>query len=502
METHQQIMTVKEFLAKTVKQEEIDKYLIDGKDFIDDEKIDSQIRENVKPDKSRVREILAKAKTIELLTPDETAALINVTDADMWHEIQDAAVEIKHKVYDNRIVTFAPLYCANYCVNGCLYCGFRESNSGEKRRILSMDEIRQEARTLSQMGHKRVIMVFGEHPRSDARYIADAMEAVYGEKVTTKRGTASIRRANINAAPMSIDDLKLLWEKGIGTYQVFQETYNHKRYGEVHPSGIKANFRWRLYALHRALDAGIDDVAVGALYGLYDWKFEVMGTIYHAMDLERRFGIGPHTVSFPRMNPAEGSNLASDKTYKVSDDDFKRLVTILRVAVPYAGMILTARENEQMRHELIPMGITQIDASSRIGIGAYSEQYNGQEIEKQQFMLGDTRTLEEAIRDCAKMGLITSFCTAGYRCGRTGDKIMQLLKSGVEGKFCKLNAVLTFREWLDDFASDETKKVGEELIKKEMEEIKNDAFYKNRKITNQFETYYERIGDGERDLYL
>ncbi len=493
---------VKEWMKNAIKQDEIDRYLINGKDFIDDDRIHEQIRGAKNPEKSRVMEIIAKAKTIELLTPEETAVLLNVTDEDVWHEINLAAADIKHKVYDNRIVTFAPLYCANYCVNSCLYCGFRKENSGEKRRILSMEEIRREARSLAGMGHKRLIMVFGEHPLSDARYIADAMEAVYGEKVKTKRGTAQIRRANINAAPMSIEDLKLLWQKGIGTYQVFQETYHHDRYAQAHPAGLKANYRWRLYALHRALDAGIDDVAGGALFGLYDWRFEIMGLVYHARDLEDRFGVGPHTVSFPRLNPAEGAEIGDNTPYHVSDEDFKKLVAVIRLAVPYAGMILTARETAEMRRAVIPLGVTQTDASTRIGIGAYSEQYNGQESEKQQFMLGDTRTLDEVIREFAQMGLITSFCTAGYRCGRTGDKIMKLLKTGVEGKFCKLNAVLTFREWLDDFASEETKKVGEELIRKEMEEVKRDAFFKDKKIVNQFENYYHRIGDGERDLYL
>lgn len=492
----------KSWVANVIKQEEIDRYLDDGKDFIDDELIHKQINAAKNPEKSYIREIIAKSFELNLLAPEETAAFLNVTDPELWQEMFQAAGEVKRKVYDNRIVVFAPLYLANYCVNNCVYCGFRTANTHEKRRVLSIDEIREEARSLAAMGHKRLIMVAGEHPLSDANYIASAMEAVYSEKVKTKNGYGSIRRANINAAPMSISDLTKLWEKGIGTYQVFQETYHHDTYSKVHLKGIKSNYRWRLYALHRALEAGIDDVAVGVLFGLYDWRFEVMGLLYHAMDLEKQTGIGPHTVSFPRLNPADNAEFYNQTPYKVSDEDFKKLVTVIRLSIPYSGMIITARESEKMREEVIPLGCTQTDASTRIGIGAYSEQYHGQEQEKQQFMLGDTRTLDEMVRVFTKMGMITSFCTAGYRCGRTGDKIMRLLKTGVEGKFCKLNAVLTFREWLDDFASEETKQAAEALIRQEMGEVKQDVFFKGKKIVNQFEDYYKRISDGERDLYL
>lgn len=495
-------INIKEWMNNVIKQDEIDKYLVDGKDFIDDDLITDKINTAKSLDKSQLRDIIQKSLEIKLLSADETAALINTKDPDMWQEMFEAASEVKHKVYNNRIVTFAPLYCSNYCVNNCLYCGFRTSNTKEKRRLLSVDEVRNEARALAKLGHKRLIMVYGEHPTSNADYIAETMQAVYDVEVQTRCGKAQIRRANINASPMSVEDLKKLWKVGIGTYQVFQETYHHETYKKMHVSGIKANYRWRLYALHRALDAGIDDVAVGALFGLYDWRFEVMGLVQHSLDLEKQFGIGAHTVSFPRLNPAEGSDVADKSPYHVSDDDFKKLVTILRLAIPHAGFIITARESAQIRREVIPLGCTQTDASTRIGIGAYSEQYHGQESEKQQFMLGDTRSLDEVIREFTEMGMITSFCTAGYRCGRTGDKIMKLLRSGVEGKFCKLNAVLTFREWLDDFASDETIKAGNILIEKEMAEIRKDDFFKNKTLLTQFEEYYQRIANGERDMYI
>jgi 2-iminoacetate synthase len=493
---------VKDWVSNVIRRDEIDKYLNDGKDFIDDDAIFRTLDKAKTPDKSKIRDILQKSLEIRLLDPFETASLINVTDPEIWEEMFETAGAVKRKVYDNRIVTFAPLYCSNLCVNNCLYCAFRKDNTREKRRILSIDEVRAEARSLASMGHKRLIMVYGEHPSSSADYIAETMEAVYGEEVKTRRGTAQIRRANINAAPMAVDDMKKLWKVGIGTYQVFQETYHHDTYAKMHPSGIKSDYRWRLYALHRALEAGIDDVAIGALFGIFDWRFEVMGLVAHSADLEEKFGIGAHTVSFPRLNPAEGCDVDTNSPYRVSDEDFKKLVTILRLSIPHAGLIITARESAKIRREVIPLGCTQTDASTRIGIGSYSEQYNKQEMERQQFILGDTRSLDEVIREFTEMGMITSFCTAGYRCGRTGDKIMKLLRTGVEGKFCKLNAVLTFREWLDDFASDETKAAGEKLLAQEMEAVKNDPFFKGKPLLEQFLNNYERIVNGERDVFI
>jgi len=308
-----------------------------------------------------------------------------------------------------------------------------------------------------------------------------------------------IRRVNVNAPPMSVEKLKLLKQAGIGTYQVFQETYHHQTYKKVHPRGIKADYKWRLYALHRAMEAGIDDVAIGALFGLYDWKFEVMGLVYHTIDLEKHFnGIGPHTISFPRLEPAKNTLFIQQTEYKVSDEDFKKLIAVLRLSVPYTGLILTAREPAHLRREVISLGITQTDASTKIGIGAYSKNLEQQIPAEQQFLLGDTRSLDEVIGEFAEMGYITSFCTAGYRCGRTGERIMELLRKGKERWFCKLNAVLTFREWLDDYASPKTKEKGEKIIQKEIEEIKQ----KLPNIFPKFLKFYKRIQNGERDLYF
>jgi 2-iminoacetate synthase len=496
-------MVVKNWVDQVIKQEEIDKYLIDGKDFIDEEEIWGKLKSNTDSSEEKVRAIIEKSLSITRLDFDETATLLNVKDEKLWEEMYEAAAEIKRRVYDNRIVFFAPLYCGNLCVNSCKYCGFRKENSKEERKVLNEDEIKLETKHILEQGHKRVIVVYGEHPSTDANYIAESMRAVYSVERKSANGSVSrIRRINVNAAPMSTDDLKMLKEVGIGTYQVFQETYNKHIYEDVHPKGLKANYRWRLYALHRAMDAGIDDVAIGALFGLYDWKFDVMGLLYHTADLERQFGIGPHTISFPRLTPASGSELSTNSNYLVNDEDFKKIVTVLRLSVPYTGLIITARERAEIRDDVVKVGCTQLDASTKIGIGAYDKAAHNEKEDKQQFTIGDNRSLDEVVKKLAQMGKITSFCTAGYRCGRTGEKIMNLLETETEGKFCKLNAVLTFREYLDDFASPETKEIGEKLIIKELDEINQMDFYKNNKLLEVLNDYYKRVSEGERDLYV
>lgn len=498
-------MTVetKKWTDRVIRQNEIDKYLINGKDFIDENEIWSKIEANKNPDPKRIRDIIQKSLAIERLSFDETAALLNVTDNELLEEMYESAAEVKRRVYDNRMVFFAPLYCGNLCVNSCKYCGFRKENKEQIRKILTFDEIRKETECIIDEGHKRIMAVYGEHPKTDGDYIANSIREIYKVKRKAKSGKyASIRRVNVNAAPMCIEDLKKLKEVGIGTYQVFQETYNKDMYKYVHPSGPKSNYHWRLYSLHRAMEAGVDDLAIGALFGIYDWKFEVMGLLYHTASLESQFGIGPHTISFPRMKLASNSELSRSLKYEVNDAEFKKLVTVLRLSVPYTGLIITARENDKVRSEVINVGCTQLDASTKIGIGAYSENKEKQDIEKEQFIIGDTRSLDKVVEYLASIGKITSFCTAGYRCGRTGDKIMRLLKTGTEGKFCKLNAVLTFREYLDDYASEETKQIGEKLIKKELDEISQMNFYKENKLLDAMNEYYNRISKGERDLYI
>lgn len=481
---------------------ESDKYLDNGQDFINETKLEALLRDT-RPDPAAVRAIIAKSREINTLAPEEAAMLLNVTDPALWEEMYRAAADAKRRVYDNRVVTFAPLYCSNLCVNNCLYCGFRVGNQDAKRRKLTQDEIRRETEVLAgQIGHKRLVMVYGEHPETGAAYIAESMKTVYGVRAKTPRGgTGEIRRVNVNAAPMCVADYKILKQAGIGTFQIFQETYHRGRYAELHPKGtIKSDFRWRLYGLHRAQEAGLDDVAVGALFGLYNWKFEVLGLLEHARDMEKHFGIGPHTVSVPRIERACGNQLSEDSPYLVSDEDFKKLVCVIRLSIPYAGLIVTVRERAEVINSVLPM-CTQRDASTRIGIGAYSDRNPEQQSDKQQFILGDTRSLDEVIREQAEKGYITSFCTAGYRCGRTGDHIMNMLRSGREGRFCKLNAVLTFREWLNDFATPETKAAGERVIAKELAEIKARAPKEfTDEMLDTLMKYYGRIEKGERDL--
>ena len=479
-------------MNRIIKEEEVEKYLSDGRDFIDDQGIETLLRQHARPDPKQVREILEKSLHLERLEPEETATLLNVEDPEMWEEMFATAKEVKRKVYGDRIVTFAPLYCSNYCVNNCLYCGFRRDNHLQKRRQLTIEEVRREAEALVSLGHKRLIMVYGEHPTSDVDYIAQTIQTVYETKV----GHGEIRRVNVNAAPLDIARYRVLKEVGIGTFQVFQETYHHETYRKLHPSGIKAHYRWRLYALHRAQEAGIDDVAIGALFGLYNWKFEVMGLLYHTIDLENHFGgVGPHTISFPRLEPAVNTPLAQESQYRVSDRDFKRLVTVIRLSVPYAGMIITAREPAHVRREVIPVGCTQTDASTRIGIGAYSERYGEQELERQQFEINDPRSLDEVVRELANMGYITSFCTADYRCGRTGKYFMDITKKGKIHHFCMPNAILTFKEYLLDYASPETKETGEKIIAQKFAELDD-------RLKPLITEYLQRIENGERDLRI
>ncbi len=499
------------WISERIRPDQIEKYLNDcGVDFIPDDAIggmlcDAKIVKSA-DDKARVREIVSKAMAIQTLSPEETAVLLNVKDAELIGEMEAAAGAIKKKVYDNRIVTFAPLYLSTVCVNNCRYCGMRADNSSLTRGVLTLDELRAEIEVLAgQIGHKRLVVVYGEHPKSGIDYMLSTVETIYKTEVPIRnRGhKASIRRVNVNAAPMTIEELSLLNKAGLGTYQVFQETYHKKTYADLHPlNTLKGNYNWRLYCMHRALEAGIDDVGIGALFGLYDWKFEVMGLLHHAIELEKRFGIGPHTVSFPRLQPAENTPFVNENQskYLVSDADFKKAITVLRLSIPYAGMILTARENAELRKALVPLGITQTDSSSNVGLGAYNKMRGAeiQESTRQQFILGDTKSLDSTVREFAKMGYITSFCTAGYRCGRTGECIMDLLRTGAEGKFCKLNAVITFREWLNDFASEETKAVGESVIAKEIEELKTAV----PKVYDTFLDYYNRTVNGERDLYF
>ncbi len=489
-----------DYCAHFIRHDQIDKYLANDRDFIPDDAIQALLATTGEPDPQCVRDILAKSLAIETLTPEETATLLRVTAPGLQAEMVEAAWQVKHKVYDNRIVTFAPLYISNPCLNRCLYCGFSTDNQQQCRTHLGMEDIRRECEVLAGgIGHKRLILDCGEHPESSTDYLLDALRTIYGTQVRTRRGVAQIRRVNLNVAPMPIEDLRLLKGAGIGTFQVFQETYHHDSYRRMHPGNTpKSDYRWRLTCMHRALEAGVDDVGIGVLFGLYDWRFEVLALVHHARELEARFRIGPHTISFPRLQPASAAPLATKSPWLVSDADFLHAITVLRLSVPYSGMIITAREREDVRREAVRRGCTQMDAGSRVGIGAYARFSETQEIDGQQFILGDTRSLDELVCDLARQGTITSFCTAGYRCGRTGGCIMDALKTGKEGKFCKVNAVLTFREWLDDFANPQSLTLCEPLLQRELEEIRQQL----PKLYPTVQDAYDRISAGERDIFF
>jgi 2-iminoacetate synthase len=339
------------------------------KPFIDPDEIWSYIN-NTKPDKQRVRDVIAKSLDKQRLTMEETAVLINSAGTDLADEIKQGAKELKQKVYGNRIVLFAPLYVGNRCTNNCQYCGFRISNKDAIRKTLTDDEIISEVEALEDNGQKRLILVYGEHPEYSPEYIAHTVKTVYG----VKKGHGEIRRVNINAAPLDIDGFRTVGESGIGTYQIFQETYHPEAYKVYHLGGKKRDYEWRLTALDRAQEAGIDDVGIGALFGLYDWRFEVMGLIRHTNHLEACYNIGPHTISFPRIKDALSLNI--DPVYQTLDDDFKKLVAILRLAVPYTGLILTARETPDVRREVLQYGVSQIDGGTKLELGSYSDSSN------------------------------------------------------------------------------------------------------------------------------
>ena len=492
-------MSTSEAALTTTTDDGVSRFLTGRGDFIDDAGIHEELRSAVAPDQARVRDILAKSLDLQRLDPAETAALLKVTDEALWQEIFETGRRIKDKVYGPRVVVFAPLYCSNLCINSCTYCGFRAENSDQVRRRLEMHEIRAETEVLIGKGHKRLIVVFGEHPTTDAGYIAEVIRTIYATKtgVRDEGGAAGeIRRVNVNAAPLSVEKYRLLAEVGIGTFQVFQETYHHETYRRVHPRGPKADYRWRLYALHRAQEGGIDDVGIGALFGLYDWRFEVMGLLRHTIDLEERFnGVGPHTISFPRLEPAQNAPITTGSRWQVSDADFKKVIAILRVSVPYTGMIVTAREKPEIRRAAFQLGCTQTDASTRIGVGAYSKLTGDQEMDRQQFMLGDLRELDDVVREFAELGQLTSFCTAGYRCGRTGDCFMGIAKQGKTHHFCVPNAILTLTEYLLDYASSETREAGMKVIKTRLAELPDE-------VRPRIRERIEEIKNGRRDVFV
>jgi len=461
------------------------------KSFIPEEDIFRTLEKTKSPSAKRVREIIQKSLNKNRLDPEEMAVLIHADDPVLVEEIFAGARELKQRVYGNRIVLFAPLYIGNECINNCQYCGFRCTNKEVSRKTLSFPELDREVEALVDRGHKRLIMVYGEHPKYDAQFIHDTVEEV--DRI--QKGNGEIRRVNINAAPLDVEGFKLVKEAGIGTYQIFQETYHQQTYKQMHPSGPKSDFLWRLHGLDRAQQAGIDDVGIGALMGLSDWRFEAMALLYHTIHLEEKFKVGPHTISFPRIEPAIGTDMCDRPPCEVSDYDFKRLIAILRLSVPYTGLILTCRESVELRNEIIEFGVSQMDAGSDIGVGAYSQQ-DEESFKKSQFVLNDGRSLDQVIRELCEADFIPSFCTGCYRLGRTGEHFMEFAIPGFVKRFCTPNAVLTFLEYLEDYSSPATKVAGIKQIERELDRIPNGD------QKTQLLSRIEQIKSGDRDLYF
>jgi len=460
--------------------------------FIDPDELWHYIN-TVKPDKQRVREVIAKSLDKQRLTLEETAVLINTTDPELIEEIKQGARTLKEKVYGNRIVLFAPLYIGNKCSNNCQYCGFKVTNQKALRKTLTDQEIIQEIEALEDNGQKRLILVYGEHPEYSAEYIAHTVKLVYG----VKKGHGEIRRVNINAAPFDIQGFRTIGKSGIGTYQIFQETYHPEAYSWYHLGGKKKDYEWRLTSLDRAQEAGIDDVGIGALFGLYDWRFEVMALIRHTNHLEACYNVGPHTISFPRIKDA--SELSVGDKYMVSDADFVKLIAILRLAVPYTGMILTARENAEVRKEVMRFGVSRIDGGTVIELGGYAKAKllnREQDLNREQFKINDDRSLNQIIDDLLDQGYLPSFCTACYRKGRTGEHFMEFSVPGFIKRYCSPNAILTLTEYLIDYATPEVQEKGWKAIDKEI------AGLEGHMNVQELKNRIERIKNGERDIYF
>jgi 2-iminoacetate synthase len=462
-------------------------------DVIRDHEILSSIEDGrrLAEDRGYIAQLLEKARTCTGLTHQEAAVLLHVEDPEIWSQIFTAAKEIKEKIYGKRIVIFAPLYISNYCVNNCDYCGYKHSNTSFKRRKLTMEELEKEVEVLQSLGHKRIALEVGEDPKNCSMdYILECIQKIYSVKVNN----GSIRRINVNIAATTVEDYQKLRDAEIGTYILFQESYHKPTYEKHHPQGPKRDYNWHTTAMHRAMQGGIDDVGVGVLYGLYEYKYETIAMLMHAEHLEEAFGVGPHTVSVPRMRAAEGVNL---ETYPhlVSDEQFKQIVAVLRLAVPYAGMILSTREEADFRDEVLALGVSQISAGSCTGVGGYVEEYRlHNQDEKPQFEIGDHRSPMEIVKSLCKGGYLPSYCTACYREGRTGDRFMRLAKTGQIQNVCEPNALLTFQEFLIDYGDEEAKEIGSMIMESSLNSIPKEAAKKA--TINRM----ERIKAGERDL--
>ena len=459
-------------------------------DYINEQAIEEILVSRLRPEPAQVRELLAKAREMHGLSMNEVACLSFVDQPDLLAEICSTAKQIKEEIYGSRLVLFAPLYISNRCSNECTYCAFRATNKSLTRRTLTQEEIAEETRILIRQGHKRVLLVSGESlPEQGFQYILDSIATVYATRI----GPGEIRRVNVNLAPQTTERFRQLKDAEIGTFQLFQETYHRPTYAAVHLKGSKRDYDWRTTAFDRAMEAGIDDVGIGVLFGLYDWRFEILAMMQHIQHLEQKFGVGPHTISFPRIEPAVGSVIASRPPHAVSDADFLKMIAIMRLAVPYTGMIMSTREAAEVRRATFEVGISQISAGSRTDPGGYKDgegDPNGS-----QFQLGDHRSVDEVVRDVISLGFVPSFCTACYRTGRTGQDFMDLAKPGEIKYHCHPNALSTFQEYLCDYAGPATKSAGENLISIELQHMDGQQ-------TACALPMLDKVRGGERDVFI
>lgn len=464
--------------------------------FIDDTLITNLLCEaqTKAQDKGLVQSIIKKASQHNGLSAAEVAILLEVTDTALLDSVFATAAEIKQAIYGTRIVLFAPLYVSNHCINNCYYCGYRKDNAKQVRRSLSLDQVKQEVEIIQSLGHKRLVLEAGEDPvNCSIDYITDTIKEIY----SVKNHNGSIRRININIAATTTDEYRKLKEAEIGTYILFQETYHRPTYATMHPTGPKTDYNWHTTAMDRAMTAGIDDVGIGVLYGLYDYKYDTIAMFLHAEHLEQTFGVGPHTISVPRLRPAGSVNL-ENFPHLVSDEDFQKIIAIMRLAVPYTGIILSTREHSEYRDKLLTYGVSQISAGSCTGVGGYQETQDHAQAANgsMQFETGDNRSPNEIIRMLCEKNYIPSYCTACYRQGRTGDRFMTLAKSGEIQNVCLPNALLTFKEYLLDYADEDLKLVGENMI------AKNLATIPQEKIRKETIKRLQDIENGTRDLYF
>jgi 2-iminoacetate synthase len=461
-----------------------------AEDFINDEEIQAtlQYAAEHKHDRELVDAILDKAEKCKGLTHREALVLLDCDLPEENARILALARKVKQAFYGNRIVMFAPLYMSNYCVNGCTYCPYHLKNKTIPRKKLTQDEIRAEVIALQDMGHKRLALETGEHPvMNPIEYILESIRTIY----SIKHRNGAIRRVNVNIAATTVENYRKLKDAGIGTYILFQETYNKKMYEELHPTGPKHDYAWHTEAMDRAMEGGIDDVGCGVLYGLGTYRYDFVGQLMHAEHLEAAKGVGPHTISVPRIRPADDID-ADAFSNAIDDDTFEKLVAVLRIAVPYTGIIISTRESRRARERVLAVGVSQISGGSRTSVGGYTtpERHD----ETAQFDVNDTRTLDEVINWLLELGYIPSFCTACYREGRTGDRFMSLVKSGQIANCCQPNALMTLQEYLEDYASPDTRAKGEKVIAEELKRIPNE---KVRAIATE---RIAKIKAGERDF--